>query len=382
MSSGMILQYSSELDDYGQCKFRVSTRDTLFDTYGDILAPHKYWVQLVRGGTIVWQGPIIENVKRSKDYIEIVAVEPLWYLSKILVNRSSSDPSGLGQNDIYRIFSSGTMADAVTAIMGETITTYQSNDAAHALSGMTLGTIQNPNYPPNMTDGNTPTKDLTGAWYFGDGISAPLLQFDFTFILTILQTFGVYTYSDFYLDNDLVFNFVPFKGDNLINKISFNWGGKNSPSTNIVDYNVPRLGQRMANHLFGIATDPTGKILHFDQIDNDSIDEYGYIQDVEAFSDLKDQATLNARLEAEIPLISSPDNSAVSVTLDERGYPLGQYNVGDIVYIRIDDTAIDLNDYRRIVGYTVSVNNTGREITVVQTNKVLPWQYASLGSIQ
>lgn len=378
---GDILRYTKELDSFGQATFRVSSYDNLLDSFGDILVPHKNWVQIVRGGTVIWQGAIIDNTKRTKDYIECVAAEPIWYLGKVLVNRTSLDPATGDMDGLYRIFNSGTMASAVTTIINETITTFQGSDAGHALANMTLGTVENPNYPPNMTDGSSPPKQLAGAWSFGDGISAPQLQFDFQPILYILKSFGTYAYADFYIDNSLVFNFVKFKGNNLTNKVTFNWNGPSSPASNVTDYNLPRLGQRMANSLYGVATDVNGNVLHYNQSDQPSITTYGVIEGVAAYTDVKDQATLNARIQAEIPLISAPDNSPVSVVLNEKGYPLGQYDVGDIVNINIQNRSIDFTDSRRVVGYSVSVHNTGREITTVQTNKVLPFQFQSLGSL-
>jgi len=179
-----------------------------------------------------------------------------------------------------------------------------------------------------------------------------------------------------------VFNFVPFKGNNLTQQITFNWNGPTNQASNIIDYNLPRLGQRMYNDLYGIATDPTGLVMHYDGSDQASLSTYGLIQGVAAYSDVKDQATLNARIAAELPLIAAPDNAAISVTLNEKGYPLGQYDVGDIVSLNIQNRALSFTDMRRVVGFTVIVHNTGRETTVVQTNRIQPWQYAALGSPQ
>jgi hypothetical protein len=370
---GDILQYSKELDTYGQARFRISAFDSLLTQFGDIFVPHVNHVRIQRNGTTVWQGAIIENTKRTKEYWEIIAVEYLWYLSKILVNRTSNNPASGAADNVYRIFNSGTMAAAVTAIMNETITTFQSH-GVHTLSNLTLGTVTNPNYPPNITSADSPPKALTGEWYFGNGVSAPQLQFDFHKILYILKSFGVYTYSDFWIDNSLVFNFTPFRGNNHHYDVSFNFGQNGLAQGNIIDYNIPRLGQRMYNDLIGIATDVNGVVLHYEQSDQQSIDKYGLIQGVAAYSDVKDQATLNARIQAELPLISQPDNAAISVTLNEKGVPFGVYDIGDIVSINIANKGLSFTDVRRIVGITVLLHNTGREYTIVQTNKPLPWQ--------
>lgn len=367
--SGTIVQYSKELDDYGQCKFRISAFDPILTTFGDILIPHKYHVRIRRGTYVVWQGAIIQNSQRNRQYIEVIAAEYLFYLSKKLVHRTSPDVNGTA--NIYRIFNSGTMAAAVTAIMGETISDLA--NTPHVLANMTLGTISNPNYPPNMSDGNNPPRALTGQWSFGDGISAPLLQFDFHTILYVLKSFGIYSYSDFQITNDLVFNFQPFIGNNLLSNLVFQYGDQG----NITDYNLPRFGQRQVNNLVAIATDPYGVILHAQQSDQTSVGTVGILEGVAAYSDVKDQTILNARAQAELPLISTADETNSIIVLNEKGYPLGQYDIGDIVTVKVKNKGVDFNEIRRIVGLTVNLNSTGRESITLQTNIPQAWQYSS-----
>ncbi|HET7629755.1 MAG TPA: hypothetical protein VFK03_00105, partial [Candidatus Saccharimonadales bacterium] len=375
---GTILQYSKELSDFGQCRFRISAFDDLLTQYGDILKPHEYHVRIVRNGATVWQGAIIENTKWSKDYIEIVAVDYLWYLSKKLVHQTSPDANGTA--NIYRIFNSGTMAAAVTAIINETISDYAAYPN-HVMNHLTLGTVENPNYPPNMEDGSNPPNKLTGPFTFGNGITAPLLQYDFTPILTILKAFGIYAYADFYIDNNLVFNFEKFVGNDHHYDVNFTFLKATSGSQqvgNIIDFNLPRLGQRMANRLIGIATTPNGDILRSPQTDEASITTYGLLEGVAAFADVKDQAALNARLQAELPLVSTPDPTNALVVLNETAaYPLGLWDVGDLVTIKITHKALSFDEVRRVVGVTVAVHDTGRETTTVQTNVPQPWQFGS-----
>lgn len=372
--NGMIIQYSKELSDFGQCKFRISAFDNLWADFGDIVFPHQYHVRIKRNGGTVWQGAIIENTKRNMEYIEITAAEYEWYLSKILVNRTSNNP-GTGQADgIYRIFSSGTMSTAVTNIMNETITNIKNANSAHILSTMTLGTIENPNFPPNMTD-NTGVH-LSGAWNFSTNLQ---LTYDFNNILYILKSFGIYTYSDFYVDNSLVFNFEKFVGNDRHYDVNFSFiKNGDQAQSNIIDYSLPRLGQRMVNSLYGIATDTNGKVLNYNQRDEASITKYGLMQGVAAYADIKDQGILDARTRAELPLISTPDETNAIVVLNETAaYPLGLWDIGDIVTIKVKNNGVDFDEIRRIVGVTVAVHDTGREFTTVQTNIPLPWQYGS-----
>lgn len=369
--NGLILQFSKELSDYGQCKFRISAFDQMLTQYGDIIQPHKYHIRLRRNGAIVWQGAIIENSKRTKDFIEVVAVEYLFYLDKILVNRSSLDPATGTADQVFRIFNSGTMATNVTAIMNETITTLKTGTNSNAiLANMTLGTIENPNYPPNMTDNLGAA--LTGAWNFTTNLQ---LTYDFQSVYYVLKQFGIYSYADFKIDNNLVFTFSKFSGNDHHYDVNFTFTKKNS---NIIDYNLPRLGSRMVNDLTGIATDNNGIILHKEQTDQTSVSTYGLMQGVAAYADVKDQGILNARTQAELPFVSTPDETNVMVVLNETAaYPLGQWDIGDLVTVNVQNTAVSFTDIRRIVGATVQVNSTGREITTAQSNRPLPFQYGS-----
>src|SRR5215471_18455328 len=69
---GMILRYSKELSDYGKCLFRVRSNDPLFNKLGDILVPHTYNIRIKRDNATVWQGAIIDNSHRTKNYVEVV----------------------------------------------------------------------------------------------------------------------------------------------------------------------------------------------------------------------------------------------------------------------------------------------------------------------
>ena len=372
LTGGNIVQYSKELSDYGQCTFRISSYDPQFATFGDILQPHANHVRIQRNNVTVWQGAIIENPRRTKDYVQVVAAEYLWYLSKKLVHRTSIDPATNTADGIYRIFNTAngatTMAAAVTAIMNETIADYQSTN--HALASMTLGEIDNPNYPPNITNAASPPAALSGPWEFGDGTSAPSLTFDFHTILYILQQFGAYTYADFAIDNSRVFSFRSFLGNDLRDTVTLSW----AENSDTVDFNLPRLGQRMVNQLYGIATDENGNVLHAQQSDQPSITTNGLLEGVAAYVDIKDQATLNARVQAELPMISTPDGAATAVTVDERALTPGIVSVGDVVNQSVQHRAVQYAQPRRVVGMTTVVYNTGHEETTIQLNKLLPFQ--------
>lgn len=371
--AGNIVQYSKELSDFGQCKFRVSTYDPSIAALGDIVQPHRFHVRIMRGGVNVWQGAIVQNARRNKDFIEVTAVEYVWYLGKILINRTATDPNdSTSKTNIFRIFNSGTMAAAVTALMNETIAKY--SGTGHALSSMTLGTIENPNYPPNMTNGTSPATSLTGPWSFGNGVAAPMLTYDFHSVLYVLKSFGAYTHADFNIDSSLRFNFKSFLGSNKRYDVNFVFDRQG----NVADFNITRLGQRQANILWGVAVDSGGRFLIQSQSDQASVTTNGILEDVVTYTDIKDQATLNARVLAELPFLSTASGSADTFVLNETSYPLGVYDIGDIITARVNHVGVTYNQVMRIVGITVNLHNTGTELTHVQLNTPQPWQYGAV----
>lgn len=356
---GMILRYSKELSDFGQCSFRVLSNDTFFNTLGDILKPHVYHVRIKRGSAYVWQGAIVDNPQRTKDFIEVTAFEYEYYLDKILVNRSSLNPATGTADNNFRIFSSGTMAAAVTAIINEATANFGTH---HPLDSMTIGTVENPNYPLGFVDANNVA--LTGAWNFSSFIT---LQFDYMSVYYVLKSFGAYVNCDFTIDNNLAFQFKKFLGDKN-NPMTFEYGR----NKNVVDYNVPRLGRRMVNSLWGIGTDGNGKILSKNVPDTTSVNTYGILEDVVGFSDVKDNNFLLTRINQDLQFVATPDSAPINVLLNEKGYPLGQYDIGDLITVKINDNIINYQQVRRIVGITVNLHNTGRELTTVQTNQPRP----------
>lgn len=355
---GVVLRYSRELSDYGQCRFRISTKDPVLTQFGDILKPHAYHIRIKRANVVVWQGAIVDNPERNRNYIEVNAYEYLYYLDKILIRRDKDKPATSEDESNFRVFNSGTMASKVSTIISNAATDFNNN---HILANMTAGTIENPDYPNNFVKSDGKSK-LTGGWNFSEHV---VMTFDYHSALYVLKSFGIYSGADFELTNDLQFNFKKLIGDR-ISGLTFSYA---PVGTNIVDYNIPRYGQRQANKIIGIAADEKGKILHSTQNNLKAQSEYGLLEKAEAFSDVKNRNLLDVRLKEELRLISDPEESPINIVLNEKAYPLGQFKLGDILWVRIKDHIIDFQKERRIVGYTINLHNTGREMVVIQTNK-------------
>lgn len=352
-SSQDTIFFTYRLSNWGQLKFRVGTKDPIFDAAGDVLEPHKYHVRLKRSGSVIWQGVIVKNPERNRRYVEVVAYGYLFLLNKILIRHDASVTAGDGL-DNYRTFNSGTMATAIQTLLTDAIADVGSGP----ITSITTGTIENPDFPANYTRADNSA--LTGAWTFSSDMT---LQYDYRSVFYVINSMAMYPACDFELTKDLVFNFKQFIG-NKQPTLSFNYG----EFGNVLDYNLPRDGDRMANSLMGVAADFGNQILHIEENDNVSQGVYGKIQDVAAYIDVKNKNALRSRLTEELRLISVPD-SELQLTLNDRAYPLGQIGVGDIVRVTIDDHVVSFDQQRRIVGINVSVSNNGSDKIVLMTNK-------------
>ena len=353
-TAGDFLEYKDALSDVGNCKFRVATRDPAIKAFGNIFEPYKYHVHIYRENAVVWKGLIVNNPKRTKRYIEIEGKTYLFLLSKVLVRRDASTSPGDGK-DNYRTFSSGTMATAIQNLITEAKADAGSNSL---LSRVTIGQIENPNFPANYT--RTDGTALTGTWTFSSDMT---IQFDYRDVLYVIGSLAMYPACDFEITKDMVFNFKQYIGNrqpNVVFEYS-NWGS-------ISDYDAPLLGERMANDLTGVAADFGNQILHVSKTDEASVAEYGRIQDVAAYIDVKNVNALRSRLTEELRLISKPD-AELHVSLNDKAYPLGQYGLGDTVNIRIRDELVNVDQLRRVVGIVVRVDVNGTENIRLITNK-------------
>jgi hypothetical protein len=353
-TAGDFLEYKDVLSDVGTAKFRVATRDPAIKQYGDIFHPYKYHVHIYRADILVWKGVIVNNPRRTKRYIEVEAKTYLFMLSKVLIRRDASTSTGDGK-DNYRTFQSGTMATAIQNLITEA---KADAGASSLLSRITIGQIENPNFPANYTqsDGSA----LTGTWTFSSNMT---LQYDYRDVLFVIGSLAMYPACDFEVTKDLVFNFKQYIGNrqpNVIFEYS-NWGS-------VSDYDAPLLGERMANDLTGVAADFGNQILHSNKTDETSVAEYGRIQDVAAYIDVKNINALRSRLTEELRLISKPD-AELHLTLNDKAYPLGQYGLGDTVRVKIEDEIISVDQLRRVVGIVVRVDANGSEGIRLITNK-------------
>lgn len=353
--TGNILSVIKRLSNYHSASFRVAKDDPIFKQLGNIVQPWHNGVEITHNNVTIFKGLVMNNPHRTSRYIDVQAYSYLFRLTKKLVKRDVEVNPGDGK-DNYRTFNTGTLAAAVQSIITEAQTAVPANDL---IKGITFGTINNPNFPSGFVKADT--TPLTGAWNFSSDIT---LQFDYKSLLYVLQSFGIYANCDFELTDSLVLNFKNFLGRDQSSMV-FEYSNTGA----VFDYDLPLNGQRMTNDLWGIAADLEGNVLHVETPDTVSQTQYGFLEDVVGFLDVKDINPLKARTTEELPIIAYPDNT-INIWIDasKSDYGFGMYDIGDIVTIKINDGIIAMNARRRLTGINLTVHNTGREIITVETN--------------
>lgn len=344
------LEYGDVLSGIGKAKLRIGTKDPLLASEGNILTPFKYHVRIKRNGASVWQGVIVKNPRRNRNFIEVEARSYLYLLDRINIRHDPADGNG-GEN--YRTFKSGTLAAAITTLLTEA-----KADMGAPLSNLTIGTIDNPNFPPDFKDATGAA--LAGPWTFSNNFQ---VKFDYRSVFYVIQMLATYGNFDFEVTKDMVFNFKSYIG-NKQPQLVFTYG----EFGNLEDYDAPLDGDQMANYLQGIAANTDNTILHADQSDPASINEYGKIMGVAAYGDVKNINLLNSRLRQEIAQVKTPDPE-LHLVPNDRAYPFGQYGLGDTVTARLTDHIIVVDSPRRVVGTDVKVHLTGKEDIRLITNK-------------
>lgn len=347
---GYVLSFTQRLSNWGSCRFRVATHDPLLSTEGNILQPFTNHVRIKRFGVTVWQGVIVKNPQRNNRFIEVLAYSYLYLLSRTLITHDAPDGQG---SENYRTFKSGTIGVNLTDLI-----TQAKTRMGAPLSSLTTGTIENPTFPAEYKDSTGAS--LTGTWTFSQNFQ---LKFDYRDLFYVIQAFGVYGDADFEVTNDMVFNFKDHIGSRDT-RLVFTYG----LFGNIEDYDAPQDGDQLVNFIQGVAADTSDHIIHAEASDEASINSKGRIEAVAAYQDVKNTNLLGTRIKQELALVKTGDPE-LNFLANARAYPLGQYQIGDVINVKISNGPIQVDTLRRIVGINIDWHGTGKERVRILTNK-------------
>jgi hypothetical protein len=364
-ATGTYLEFSKVLSSYGTCRFRVSTLDPVWKQYGNIFQPYQNHIRVKRDGVLAWQGIVINNPHRVHQYIEIEAMEYEFLFTKHLINHDSTGTADDSGNQDYRTLNAGTVGFYVQQFLTELKGKAGSGSPLQLLQ---IGKIENPLFPEGYVDLNN--NSIAGKpWTFSSNFQ---LQFDFRDYQYVLQALALYAEFDYELiesfdqnqNTILTFNFQQYIG-NKNTGLVFEYG----PHGAIENYDSPLNGSGLVNTLTGLCGDSAGtntiSILGLPA--PNSIKQFGALEGVAAFADVKSLNTLRTRLLEELYVVSIPDQELKVQLSSDKAAPIGQYNLGDSATFIINDHYIQFNQVRRITGIDVQVNMEDKERVTLNT---------------
>lgn len=328
-----ILQYDDYLSSFGTLKFRVQTKSPV--AAKNLFVPYQNHVKLYRFNKLVWAGIITDNPSRNKLYIEVVARTYVWLFTKIPVKTPSTTEE--------RVFKTGTMKDAVTAIFNEGKAISDS-----PISTYTLGTIDNTKYPWDGKD-----------WTFTDVYK---MSFFYNDLFTVLSCFADVTNADFEVTPDKTFNFREKIGtDRKDIVLKYGKGG------NVEDYDSPLDGNNYINDSVIMSRNVKGDaVIKSEQSDSASFSVNGRLWGTTSLDEEIAQEMLDSK--AKMIFKANGIDSQLSLVLNENALPLGSYQLGDRVTAIIEDGPIRVNQTRRVIGWKVFVTDTMKETATIITN--------------
>jgi hypothetical protein len=335
LDSGKVLTFSDYLSSYGELRFRIQTKDPIAEK--NILNPYQNEIKLYRDNKEVWAGVIVNCPHRNSRFIEVEAYTYAWLFKKVQVEHSSATP-------YYREFNSGTIASNITTIFNE-----GKNRSSSPISDLTIGTIENPNYPWENT-----------SWTFTINI---MVRYEWADMFQVINSLADMSNADWYVTKDKVFNFVVQAGRDR-NDVSLRFGR----GGNVEDYDSPLDGTNMVNDLYASSLDKDGSnIIHSNKSDTSTYSDYGRLFGSMIFSDHLSQEMLENRTKILLNLNKKP-NTEISLQLNDKALPFGVYELGDLVNVEIKDGPINEFQKRRVIGWKVELLNNGVEQVSIITN--------------
>jgi len=329
--SNNVLEYDDFLSNYGECRFRVKTADPVLSS--NFLEPYKYHIRIKKDRTVMWYGVIVNNTRRTHDFIEVEGRTLIFYFTKCEVK-----PSDL--TTMTRVFKSGTMGTAIDTLFDEAVARGKS-----PISNFTVGTIQNP-YKLNTTTAYTFT-------------NTDFLELPFVSLMDVLTLCADITNSDFQVTTSKVFNFKRMIGS--FKDVSFKWGQYG----NIRDYDLPVNGSDAFNVLDGLAVSTTGKLVRSHKVDTDSLNDRKRLWSVKVFDNANTQKIVDSLTTEELR-VKGDGTVFKTYSVNEDGYRL---SLGDEFIVDIQDGIISERERRRLIGRSVKVNDTGFEDIMLITNR-------------
>lgn len=319
-------------NDSGRCRFFIPKNDLKLNTTS-VSDGSLSEIRIYRNGSLVWQG-IVQIVQDTVDgtwvYGETFLATLGWY--------------GVRYDQAYTSTAVGTVVENEY----DNIVARSNNFLADRV---TKGTIQAP-YISNTTSNLTITRTL-----FHENFLSLLKQMVLTSRAEMTSSWSQYTvFNISFSETTPTFTFYRNVGSNQADVVF-------ELDSEIVDFNIPRDMRDIANSVKGLAISSGPAVITNTQTDSSSQnnwylrEHYPFFNNVTASDDLS-QRTENYLYERKDP------RREMKIRLAAGLVPFNGYSMGDFVKVRINTGRVNIDEYRRVIGMEVSIDDAGVENTV------------------
>lgn len=316
-------------NDVGRCRFFIPYNDLKLSTtsvpdsrYSEIL--------IYRDASLVWQG-ILQIVQDITDGV--------WVFGETFI--AALGWYGVRYNQSYT-------ATAVGTIITNEYDNIEAQPNNFLSAKITQGAIQSPYVTGTVTD-LTITRTL-----FHENFLSFLKQMVLTARAEMTSTWSQNTaFNISFSATAPTFTFSRDVGSEK-SDVVFELGSE------IIDFNIPRDSRNTYNYIKGLAISSGPSVLNKEEGDSTSQaswyrrEFYPFFNNVTAQNDL-DQRTKNFLYEHKDP------RRDMRIKLSGGIAPFDGYSMGDSIKIRVNRGRVDIDEFRRVVGMEVSVDDAGIE---------------------
>ena len=319
-------------NDVGRCRFYIPKNDIKLSTTS---VPDGAFseIRVYRDGVLVWQGmtQIVQDTPEGTYvYGETYLAAFRWYSVRF-----------------QRVYT----AENLATIIGGEYDDIAARSNNFLLAKITKGTIESP-----YTTSTTTPLTITRTLYHENWLDF-LKQMMFIGRAEIASSFSQYTvFNISFSETTPTFSFLRDVGSNKPDVIF-------EMDSEVIEHNIPRDFRFIENEGKGFAVASGPIAINSTETDATSQTAFYRRESYPYYNNVTGQIDLDKRVNNRIAERKDPKRS-MYLKFAAGLKPFDGYVMGDNVKIRIDSGRVDSDEYRRVVGMQVAIDDTGVEFTV------------------
>lgn len=324
--------YENYENDIGRCRFFIPHNDLKLSS-SSVSVDSLSQILIYRNGTLVWQG-VVQIVQDTVDgtwvYGETFMATLGWY--------------GVRYNQVYT-------AAAIGSIITDEYDNIESRSGNFISSKITQGTIESP-YISATANNLTITRTL-----FNENFLSFLKQMVLAGRAEMTSTFAQNTvFNISFSETTPTFSFLRNVGSNKSDVVL-------ELDSEIVDFNIPRDFRDVSNQVKGLAIASGPTVISATYSDTTSNTAWYRREFYPFFNNITAQGELNQRSSNFLEDRKEPRRD-MKLRLAQGLVPFDGYVMGDSIKIRINRGRVSIDEFRRVIGMEVQIDDSGIEQTV------------------